>query len=70
MKHAGLPLIAAVLMFVAGLGRAAEVIRLANHPALSPDGAVLAFDWDGDIWTRAHGRRRRAAIDASPGPRS
>ena len=30
---------------------AGEVIRLANHPALSPDGATLAFDWNGDIWT-------------------
>ena len=25
-------------------------IRLANHPALSPDGATLAFDWAGDLW--------------------
>jgi tricorn protease len=32
-------------------GRAAETLRLANHPALSPDGSTLAFDWDGDIWT-------------------
>src|SRR6516225_5481094 len=29
---------------------AAEAIRLANHPALSPDGKTLVFDWDGDIW--------------------
>ncbi len=28
-----------------------DPIRLANHPALSPDGATLAFDWNGDIWT-------------------
>ncbi len=51
VKHAALSLIAAVLVFVAGPGRADEVIRLANHPALSPDGALLAFDWDGDVWT-------------------
>jgi dipeptidyl aminopeptidase/acylaminoacyl peptidase len=31
--------------------RSAEPIRLANHPALSPDGKTLAFDWNGDIWT-------------------
>jgi tricorn protease len=31
-----------------GLGK--ETIRLANNPALSPDGSLLAFDWNGDIW--------------------
>jgi tricorn protease len=30
-----------------------EAIRLANHPALSPDGKTLAFDWDGDVWSVA-----------------
>ena len=29
---------------------AREPIRLANNPALSPDGQWLAFDWKGDIW--------------------
>src|SRR6476659_366468 len=29
----------------------AEPIKLANNPALSPDGNLLAFDWNGDIWT-------------------
>jgi tricorn protease len=28
-----------------------EPIRLASNPALSPDGATLAFDWNGDLWT-------------------
>jgi tricorn protease len=32
---------------------AAEPIRLANTPALSPDGATLAFSWAGEIWTVA-----------------
>src|SRR5262245_341124 len=27
---------------------AAEAIRLANNPNLSPDGQLLAFDWNGD----------------------
>ena len=30
---------------------AGEPIRLPNRPALSPDGATVAFDWNGDIWT-------------------
>jgi tricorn protease len=29
---------------------AAEPIRLANNPALAPDGKWLAFDWNGDVW--------------------
>jgi tricorn protease len=29
---------------------AAEPIRLANNPSLSPDGKRLAFDWNGDVW--------------------
>jgi tricorn protease len=50
MKRAGLFAVAVVLA-LAGTGRSAEVIRLANNPALSPDGKTLAFDWDGDIWS-------------------
>lgn len=29
----------------------AEAVRLAQGPALSPDGATLAFAWCGDIWS-------------------
>ncbi|QDV27406.1 S41 family peptidase [Aureliella helgolandensis] len=28
-----------------------RTIRLANHPALAPDGSLLAFSWRGEIWT-------------------
>jgi Tol biopolymer transport system component len=30
---------------------AQQPIRLANEPALSPDGGTLAFAWRGEIWT-------------------
>jgi tricorn protease len=38
-----------VLLF-ATAASARETIRLANNPALSPDGQHLTFDWNGDIW--------------------
>src|SRR5579864_6218388 len=42
----------AIVVFVATICSSAEErIRLGNNPALSPDGSVLAFDWNGDIWT-------------------
>ena len=49
-----------------------EVIRLANQPALSPDGATLAFTWMGDIWTapstggKAKPLTRNSAVDHEP----
>lgn len=44
-------LLAAALVLLAGRSAdAREAIRLANNPALSPDGQWLAFDWNGDIW--------------------
>ncbi|HEY7328998.1 MAG TPA: S41 family peptidase [Gemmataceae bacterium] len=50
MRSVGLSWLLAALMLAAQSVRAGEAIRLANHPALSPDGKILVFDWDGDIW--------------------
>jgi tricorn protease len=41
----------AVLLGVSAPASATETIHLANNPALSPDGATLAFDWNGDVWS-------------------
>ena len=51
---------------------ATEPIRLANAPALSPDGSTLAFSWAGEIWTvpseggMATPISRESTRDASP----
>ena len=51
---------------------AADPIRLANTPALSPDGATIAFAWNGEIWTvpsdggMAKPLTRNAAREGSP----
>jgi tricorn protease len=44
-------LIAAFVCLISAATVAADPIRLANNPALSPDGQLLAFDWNGDIWS-------------------
>jgi tricorn protease len=43
--------LAALAAVLCGNAAASESIRLANNPALSPDGATLAFDWNGDVWS-------------------
>jgi len=45
----------------------AEPVRLVHEPALSPDGQVLAFGWQGDIWTApsAGGRATRLTTHAA-----
>jgi tricorn protease len=51
-KHLGTVLAAWLLLFGGHApGQAKEAIRLAANPGLSPDGATLAFDWNGDIWS-------------------
>ena len=42
--------IAAAAIFLLGPVATAEVVRLAEEPALSPDGSTLAFAWAGDLW--------------------
>lgn len=44
-----------------------EPIRLPNNPALSPDGKLLAFDWNGDIWVAAAGGGEARQLTAHPG---
>ncbi len=45
----------------------AEPVRLVHEPALSPDGQVIAFGWQGDIWTAptAGGRAARLTTHAA-----
>jgi tricorn protease len=65
-------LLAAGMVDSVALGQAREPIRLANQPALSPDGSTLAFAWSGDIWTvpssggRARPLTRNPAVDRDP----
>ena len=43
-------LAALLCALAANAGAADQVIRLAEDPALSPNGKRLAFSWNGDIW--------------------
>ena len=42
--------LACSFLFAITTSGSAQSIRLANNPALSPDGQWLAFDWNGDVW--------------------
>jgi Tol biopolymer transport system component/C-terminal processing protease CtpA/Prc len=41
---------ALLALCIIGAGPSSEEIRGMRHPALSPDGTRLAFDWHGDLW--------------------
>src|SRR5271167_1014410 len=56
------------LVFVCvGPAAAREPIRLANNPALAPEGKLLAFDWNGDIWLAPAGGGEARQLTAHPG---
>lgn len=62
----------ATLIWARYAAAGAEPVRLVQDPALSSDGQVVAFGWQGDIWTMptAGGRATRltanAAMDSGP----
>lgn len=55
-----------VLAF-AGTVAAAEPMRLVKDPALSPDGALVAFEWNGDIWLAPAAGGEAKLMTAHPG---
>jgi tricorn protease len=46
---------------------AAEPMRLAKFPALSPDGALVAFEWNGDLWVARSGGGEARQLTTHPG---
>ncbi|MFL5328496.1 MAG: S41 family peptidase [Gemmataceae bacterium] len=44
------PLAICLVLLCCATAQANDSIRLANNPSLSPDGALLTFDWNGDVW--------------------
>ena len=60
--------LAAVLgLCLLGAASPATVIRGLRHPALSPDGKQLAFDWHGDLWMcpSSGGAAERLTVDGA-----
>ena len=46
---------------------AAEPMRLVKSPALSPDGALLAFEWNGDLWVARSDGGEARQLTTHPG---
>jgi tricorn protease len=67
-----LPLLPCLLLALLPASLQAEPVRFAQTPALSPDGATLAFGWRGDIWTvpvkggSARRLTQHPAMDSTP----
>lgn len=55
------------LLLISNATAASEPIRLANNPALSPDGQLLAFDWNRDVWTAPATGGEAKQLTAHPG---
>ena len=72
VRRLAAPLLPALLALLAAPAAAAEPVRFADDPALSPDGETVAFAWRGDVWAvdAAGGTARRLtthpAADARP----
>jgi tricorn protease len=56
-----------IFLFLVSPVAASEPIRLANNPALSPDGQSLDFDWNGDIWLAPSIGGEARQLTAHPG---
>ena len=56
-----------VAVCLVAVGDAAEAIRLAKAPALSPDGSAIALEWNGDLWIvpAAGGEARQLTSNAA-----
>lgn len=64
------PLWFALALLVIGSPARAAVPRTARMPALSPDGAKVAFAWHGDLWVAPAGGGTAARLAALPGNES
>jgi len=56
-----------ILGFLFVSAAAAEEVRLALSPALSPDGATLAFSWRGDVWSVPSAGGTATRLTSHPG---